>query len=83
MTPRPIGRSVLLAGALGLIVMMASCNRTNSKTTSASPALFPVVQNGQYGYINTSGTLIVTPQFDHAEDFVDWESSHCPEGHTW
>lgn len=33
--------------------------------------LLPVNVNGQFGYINTSGQLVIAPQFDSAGDFAE------------
>jgi hypothetical protein len=36
-----------------------------------SNALFPARQNGKWGYIDRSGSLIIQPQFDEAWDFSE------------
>ena len=33
--------------------------------------LFPVMQNGKYGYINKNGEIKINPQFDHQSIFSD------------
>jgi len=47
---------IALVGAL----LLGSCG---------SSALHPVVLNGRYGYIDHSGKIVVTPQFDAAGKF--------------
>lgn len=36
-----------------------------------SPALYPVSQDGQWGYIDAQGTMVINPQFDDAAFFSD------------
>ncbi|PIU56445.1 MAG: hypothetical protein COS87_02150 [Chloroflexi bacterium CG07_land_8_20_14_0_80_45_17] len=33
--------------------------------------LFPIIQNGKWGYIDKSGHIIIKPQFDHASHFSE------------
>ncbi len=33
--------------------------------------LFPVAKDGQWGYIDASGAIVITPQFDSADEFRD------------
>ena len=33
--------------------------------------LFPIVQDGKYGYIDRTGKAVIEPQFDRAEGFED------------
>lgn len=33
--------------------------------------LFPIIQNGKWGYIDKSGNIIIKPQFDHASHFSE------------
>jgi len=41
-----------------------------AQSAGAQP-LLPVNINGQFGYINTDGRVVIEPQFDSAGDFVD------------
>lgn len=34
-------------------------------------ALFPIVQNGKWGYINQTGKVVITPKFEQANSFVE------------
>lgn len=58
-----MGRRVLLL-LLSLVFSTALC-----VTGGASVLLFPVEQNGKWGYINRGGKMVVPPQFNQADDF--------------
>lgn len=82
--PRTAVRVFLLTG-LGLFMntptiappSVASVPTTSSSPEQGAPAaavaprLFVIVDNEKYGYIDRSGTVVIPPQFDYAEDFVD------------
>lgn len=38
---------------------------------AASPSLFLIIENNKYGYINSSGTIVIKPQFDVAFPFSE------------
>src|SRR3954462_5505365 len=53
---------VILCTLLAGSVLSSACS---------SGGLHPVMVNGKYGYIDRSGKVVVTPQFDRAGDFSD------------
>src|SRR5215831_1834657 len=68
-----------------LCILLAGCSR-NSPSTSAitanpvkesSPFLLPVKVSGKWGYVNSSGQLVVNPQFDEAEEFHEGRAAIC------
>src|SRR5689334_8637772 len=56
---------VLSVAALVLVVLLVALK------VSAHSAIYPVLLNGKYGFINSSGKLVVQPQFDKAAMFSD------------
>lgn len=45
---------------------------TTSKNKADQPeneGLYPIIQNGRYGYINTKGEIVISPQFEKAAQF--------------
>ncbi|HEY9296759.1 MAG TPA: WG repeat-containing protein, partial [Phormidium sp.] len=42
-----------------------------TQQNQTSNKLFPVKQNGKYGYIDQSGKVVITAQFDEAFDFSE------------
>jgi hypothetical protein len=37
-------------------------------------ALFPIEQNGKWGFIDRSGKVVVSPRFQHAGDFHEGQA---------
>src|SRR5580704_6582350 len=37
---------------------------------TAAGTLFPIVVGGRWGYIDKSGSIVINPQFDHAQPFA-------------
>ena len=52
------------------VALFCSAARVVGAPQSA-PALFPVAQNGKWGFINATGQLVVAPQFEAAGAFSD------------
>lgn len=62
--------------ALAALLLLAACETdANRQPTSTEPAtaedLLPIRQNGDWGFIDQNGTLLVQPQFDRAWRFSD------------
>lgn len=55
---------------LSTISFMAICAGAFSVEEN-SAALFPVIQNGKWGYIDKIGKMVITPQYDCAWDFSE------------
>jgi len=45
-------------------------------------ALYPVLKNGKWGYANRSGTVVIKPQFESANNFVDGVAEVLPKNTT-
>jgi WG repeat protein len=67
------------------LIILAGCNDTSSNSSSSqthstlvsNPILLPVKVAGQWGYADSSGKLIVTPQFDWADPFEGGKALIC------
>ena len=69
----PEGRVTIKGTIVSLIcaAFLALCGTAPAQTDAGgkdSGPLFPVVQNGKWGYINSSGQIVIEPQFAGAED---------------
>lgn len=77
----PIRSAISTAFALLLVVCMAiglvGCGTQDDDTGTRSPAnttdrvLFPVEQDGRWGYIDRTGQVVIEPTFERAWAFVD------------
>lgn len=75
-------RTLLAVLCTGVLLLLSACqsapdeaadgsanDTTAAVTPMADPGLFPVQKDSLWGYIDTTGTLIVEPQFDRAWRF--------------
>jgi len=59
----------ICAALFGFALALSPLNALAQKKDSST--LFPVRQNGKWGYIDRKGTLVIQPQFDEAWDFSE------------
>jgi hypothetical protein len=45
--------------------------RRRSGSLPDAPRLFPLIQDGKWGYVDSTGKWIVVPQYDYAHEFAD------------
>src|SRR5689334_733438 len=54
------------------LVFICTCIFTvDAQSTKSSPRLRPIQQNGKWGYIDSSGKIVIKPQFVWAEEFSE------------
>ena len=57
--------------SLTLLVALTFCCLANGQSTSRTTQLRPIQQNGKWGYIDSTGKIVVTPQFAWAQEFSE------------
>src|SRR5690606_15331447 len=71
----PISHRLLLSLACLALLLPAACRRPDAPdrtgTSAGADALFPVRQNGRWGYIDATGEIVIAPQFESARRFTD------------
>lgn len=67
---RSIGVGTMSSYALALGLVHASA-ADDPQNKTAQAALFPVRQNGKFGYIDRAGEIVIEPRFDYADRFSD------------
>jgi hypothetical protein len=63
-----------LACYIALLGLIGCASQTKKNDSSG---LFPVMQNGKYGFIDTAGKLVINPQFDLAHRFSEGLACVC------
>jgi hypothetical protein len=53
-----------------IVALTLACTSVNAQIRSGS-ALFPIAENGKHGYIDSSGRIVIHPQFDDAWNFSE------------
>ena len=61
----------LLYTCLALLVCLAALAFSVQARPDESSLLFPVVENEKWGYIDSSGKVVIKPQFDYAREFSE------------
>src|ERR1700757_3769607 len=79
-TPR-MKKWLLFAFCLTLVECQHSQQSTPSSSSASpidsTPILLPVKVSGKWGYVDGSGQLVITPQFDYAEEFHEGRGRIC------
>jgi hypothetical protein len=57
--------------SLTLFVALTFCCLANGQSISRTPLLRPIQQDGKWGYIDSSGKIVIKPQFAWAEEFSE------------
>ncbi len=65
--PRP--PSVIVG--IVLVLCLAGCREVSQPALDGTGPLFPVEQQGEWGYITREGDLVIEPQFDRAYRFFE------------
>lgn len=81
----------VLAGAalLAVIVIAAVCMGSGSKSASSGDntlfhsGLMCVCVDGKYSYVDSTGTYVITPQFDNAYAFGENGLARVCTGSSW
>jgi hypothetical protein len=68
-----------------LCLLLAGCSQDSPSTPAVTSrpseestlVLLPVKVSGKWGYVNSSGQLVVNPQFDRAEEFHEGRAAVC------
>ena len=75
---RHIQRSILLLLCLAVLfacdiaqMQEKQFNETQPKASSQSNNLFVIMVNKKYGFIDKTGKIVIEPQFEFANDFVE------------
>ena len=70
---RPTLALVISIAFFSLLAPSIGCHSVQEiASTPHSPGLLPVVQNGRTGYIDTSGNIIIAPQFEGNQSADMW-----------
>jgi WG containing repeat len=54
---------------VGVLLFASLHAQQTPSSTQSSPQLFPIVQDGKWGYIDKTGKVTISPQFYYANDF--------------
>jgi hypothetical protein len=62
-----------LLACAGFVLLLTSCSSKEQRVTINPPnePLFPIVQNGKWGYMNARGEIIIPPRFKAAEEYSE------------
>lgn len=66
-----INIKLIIPISLIVLSIINSCNSNNFSRKNERTYLFPVEENGKWGYINQYGELIIPYKFDGADDFYE------------
>lgn len=61
---------ILIISCFFTVNLFSGDSKVKTKRESCT-RLLPVKKDGKYGYIDTTGKIVVPPQWDYAQDFQD------------
>ena len=71
-----------LLAVLFSVLLLVQCDVVQPKEDDKKTSLHPVLLNGEWGYINNSGNLVIEPRYDEAREFQDGYAA-VRRGTTW
>jgi hypothetical protein len=77
-------RKTSLTVFVPIVLTLSLFTHAHAQRSSQSPTLRPIQQNGKWGYIDSTGKIVVKPQFVSAEEFSEglaaFENEHGKHG---
>lgn len=72
-----VTRFYVVSAMLFATLVTLSCSHLSNPLGKETPELFPILQNGKWGYINRKGEVVIQPQFAQAWFFSEGLAVAC------